>query len=47
MSARKHGLSCDRLTAVKMVTASGKIVTADAKQNSDLLWASKVDTTVS
>lgn len=41
MSARKHGLSCDRLISVKMVTASGKIVTADAKTNSDLLWASK------
>jgi hypothetical protein len=36
---RKHGLSCDNLIAADVVTAHGRLVTADESQNSDLLWA--------
>ncbi len=35
--ARQHGLTCDHLQQVKMVTAKGKII--DSKDNPDLLWA--------
>jgi FAD/FMN-containing dehydrogenase len=38
---RKHGLACDNLTAVEMVTVDGRFVRADADQNTDLLWASR------
>jgi FAD/FMN-containing dehydrogenase len=34
----KHGLSCDNLLSVDLVTAEGKFVTASAEQNSDLFW---------
>jgi FAD/FMN-containing dehydrogenase len=36
---RKHGLSCDNLIAAEVVTADGRLVRADASQNTDLLWA--------
>lgn len=36
---RKHGLSCDNLLAVELVTADGRLVRADETQNRDLLWA--------
>ncbi len=36
---RKHGLSCDNLLGVELVTADGEIVRADEKENTDLLWA--------
>lgn len=36
---RKHGLACDNLLAVELVTADGRIVRADADENPDLLWA--------
>jgi FAD/FMN-containing dehydrogenase len=36
---RKLGLSCDNMIAADVVTADGRLVHADAKRNSDLLWA--------
>ena len=36
---RKHGLSCDNLRSVEIVTADGQIRTADAVQHPDLFWA--------
>jgi len=38
---RKHGLACDNLLAVELVTADGREVRADETQHQDLLWASK------
>ncbi|GAA2150257.1 FAD-binding oxidoreductase [Nocardioides koreensis] len=38
---RKHGLACDNLVAVEMVTADGRELRADDSQHQDLLWASK------
>jgi FAD/FMN-containing dehydrogenase len=38
---RKHGLACDNLLAVEIVTADGHEIRADATQHQDLLWASK------
>jgi FAD/FMN-containing dehydrogenase len=34
----KHGLSCDNLLSADLVTAEGKLVTANAEQNPDLFW---------
>ena len=36
---RKHGLACDNLVAVELVTATGELVRASADENPDLLWA--------
>ena len=36
---RKHGLSCDNLSAAELVTAGGEIVRAADDENPDLLWA--------
>ena len=36
---RKHGLSCDALLSVDVVTADGELVHASASENSDLFWA--------
>ncbi len=36
---RKHGLSCDNLIAVELVTADGAQVTASADEHPDLFWA--------
>jgi FAD/FMN-containing dehydrogenase len=36
---RLHGLACDNLVAVELVTADGELVRADEHQNTDLLWA--------
>jgi len=36
---RKHGLSCDNLRSVEIVTADGLIRTADATEHPDLFWA--------
>ena len=36
---RKHGLSCDNLHAVEIVTADGQVRTASAQENQDLFWA--------
>jgi len=38
---RKHGLTCDNLLAAEVVTADGEVLTADADQHPDLLWALK------
>lgn len=35
---RKHGLSCDNLLGVELVTAEGELVRADEKENADLFW---------
>ncbi|MDX1555886.1 MAG: FAD-dependent oxidoreductase, partial [Xanthomonadales bacterium] len=36
---RKHGLSCDNLLSVDVVTADGEFIIADEKENADLFWA--------
>jgi len=36
---RKHGMACDSLISVDIVTASGKLVTASKDENADLFWA--------
>lgn len=35
---RKHGLACDNLESVEIVTADGQLLRADATENSDLFW---------
>ncbi|MDQ3410364.1 MAG: FAD-dependent oxidoreductase [Actinomycetota bacterium] len=37
--ARAHGLQCNSLTAVELVTADGELVRADAHTEPDLFWA--------
>ncbi|GAA1929794.1 FAD-binding oxidoreductase [Nocardioides marmoribigeumensis] len=37
--SRLHGLTCDALTQVRMVTASGDVVVASARRNPGLFWA--------
>jgi len=36
---RKYGLACDNLISADVVTAAGKLVSASASDNEDLLWA--------
>jgi len=36
---RKCGLSCDNVLSVDVVTADGRFLTANAKENADLFWA--------
>src|SRR5688572_16802836 len=36
---RKHGLALDNLLSAEVVLADGRLVTADARKNSDLFWA--------
>ncbi|MEE4263987.1 MAG: FAD-binding oxidoreductase [Desulfobacteraceae bacterium] len=36
---RKHGLSCDNLLSVEIVTAEGQILKVGPDQNADLFWA--------
>jgi len=36
--ARKHGLACDNLLSVDLVTANGQFRTASAAENADLFW---------
>lgn len=36
---RRHGLACDNLVSVQLVTADGELLTASADENSDLFWA--------
>ena len=38
-TSRLFGMNCDRVTGVRMALADGKIVRADATENSDLFWA--------
>jgi FAD/FMN-containing dehydrogenase len=35
---RKHGLSCDQLVSVEVVTADGRVLIASEDQNADLFW---------
>jgi FAD/FMN-containing dehydrogenase len=37
--ARLHGLACDNLVSVELVTASGEVVRAAEDENPDLFWA--------
>jgi hypothetical protein len=41
VTARAHGLTCDSLESLQIVTANGAVLTAtaDPKQHSDLFWA--------
>jgi FAD/FMN-containing dehydrogenase len=36
---RKHGLACDNLVSVDVVTADGQFLTASESENADLFWA--------
>jgi FAD/FMN-containing dehydrogenase len=36
---RKHGLSCDNLISVEIVTADGRLLTASEHEHADLFWA--------
>lgn len=36
---RKHGLACDNLLGVEIVTADGRVLKANAQENPDLFWA--------
>src|SRR5215207_3776695 len=35
----KHGLACDNLLSVDVVTADGRLLTASAEEHEDLFWA--------
>jgi hypothetical protein len=37
--ARKYGLTCDRITAVEVVTADGHAIRCDEHSDADLFWA--------
>ena len=37
--ARKHGLQCNAVTAMELVTADGELVRADAEHHPELFWA--------
>jgi FAD/FMN-containing dehydrogenase len=39
--SRMYGLMCDSILEVKLVTAAGKLVTANEREHADLLWACK------
>ncbi|NQV87158.1 MAG: FAD-binding oxidoreductase, partial [Woeseiaceae bacterium] len=36
---RKHGLSCDNVMSADVVTADGRLLVVNEKENSDLYWA--------
>jgi hypothetical protein len=36
---RKHGLACDNVLSIDVVTAEGVLLTASATENADLFWA--------
>ena len=37
--SRRHGLTCNTITAAELVTADGEQVRADADENTDVFWA--------
>ncbi|WP_344874378.1 FAD-binding oxidoreductase [Nonomuraea antimicrobica] len=37
--SRKHGLTCDALESVRLVTADGRVLTCDADHHAGLYWA--------
>jgi len=37
--SRKHGMTVDNLLAMDVVTANGKLIRANKKENADLFWA--------
>ncbi|MFC7841155.1 FAD-binding oxidoreductase [Streptomyces sp. NPDC057382] len=37
--SRAYGLTCDSLTRATLITADGKQLTADSRENTDLFWA--------
>jgi FAD/FMN-containing dehydrogenase len=39
--SRRHGLTCDSLMEVEMVTADGRLVRASGNHNADLYWATR------
>jgi FAD/FMN-containing dehydrogenase len=39
--SRRHGLTCDNLREVEIVTADGRLVRANATENADLYWATR------
>jgi FAD/FMN-containing dehydrogenase len=39
LAGRKFGLTCDSIREVRIVTADGKALVANARQHSDLFWA--------
>ncbi|MFG2815822.1 FAD-binding oxidoreductase [Streptomyces sp. NPDC048410] len=39
VASRAYGLTCDSLTQATLVTADGRTLTANAKENPDLFWA--------
>lgn len=41
VASRQHGLTCDQLVALTIVTADGQVRHVDADENRPLLWASR------
>ncbi|MEU7278788.1 FAD-binding oxidoreductase [Streptomyces sp. NPDC045431] len=39
VTSRAYGLTCDSLTGATVVTADGRLLTADAEEHPDLFWA--------
>ena len=39
--SRRHGLTCDRLAEIEIVTADGRLRRASAHENPDLYWATR------
>jgi len=39
--SRRHGLTCDNLIEVEMVTADGRLLRANERDNADLYWATR------
>ena len=39
VASREHGLTCDQMAGVTIVTADGQVRVANAEQNRDLFWA--------
>jgi FAD/FMN-containing dehydrogenase len=39
LAGRRFGLTCDNVVSLRIVTADGRLVTADADTNPDLYWA--------